>query len=122
VGLYGVYRDVQLTGDLCGAEHPGEEAEYLALAPAELLDDHRRRFPSGGWPRRAVARADGSRLEQVPVGVSKLGVAPQYRMDPGRLHDERQAELFGFTEPQRPLQRSPPTSLVAAAVAEPRVC
>ncbi len=56
------------------------------------------------------------------MGVSKLGVAPQYRMDPGRLHDERQAELFGFTEPQRPLQRSPPASLVAAAVAEPRVC
>ena len=47
-----------------------------------------------GWPRPAGARADGSRLEQVLVGVGKLGVAPQHRADPGRLHGERQAELF----------------------------
>jgi hypothetical protein len=74
VGFDGVHRDVQLISYLGGAEHPGQEAEHFPLAPAELLDDHWCRLVGRG--RLSPAAADQAWLEQVPVGVGQLWVAP----------------------------------------------
>ena len=53
VGFHGVHRDVELTGHLGRAEHPGQQAEHFTpRAPAELLDDHRCRVPAAGSPAR----------------------------------------------------------------------
>jgi LuxR family maltose regulon positive regulatory protein len=71
VGLDGVDGQVQLVGDLRGAEHPGRALEHLPFPLAEPVDDdrvrpavtRRRREPraAGGPARSALARPEQAR-------------------------------------------------------------